>query len=370
MIKVLHVINGLELGGAEMVLLRLVERMDRSRFANEVISLTAGGQLEDRLVEAGADVLSLKGGPSSPRVFFRVMQAARDRRPQVMQTWMYHADLVGGLAGRLARNFPIVWGIHAGPLPPKGQRRMMKIGTRLLAALSHSIPSLIVCCSQTSLDVHGSLGYARNKMVVIPNGFESRALEAERSSGLREQLGIPSDAAVIGRIARFHPQKDIANVLEAFLRLPRTPHLILAGTGMDWGNFELRDLIARNGSSDRVHLLGEVPEPVPLYRACDLVVSSSAYGEAMPLVLGEAMALGVPVVTTDVGDSKYLVGDHARVVPPGDPVALSTAVQRVLDLPRDERMRLGERDCHRISSLYSRAAMVDSYQELYQGLVS
>lgn len=366
MIKVLHVITGLDIGGAEMVLLRLVEEMDRSRFTNSVISLRAGGQLRDRLKAAGAEVLCLRSGTRSPVAPFQVFQEARRSRPDVMQTWMYHGDVHGGLGGWFARAFPIVWGIHAGPLPPKGQKPMMKLGVRILGRLSHRIPTRIVCCSRTSLAVHAALGYAREKMVVIPNGFDSAASHTEAASKLRNQLGLPPNARLIGRIGRFHPQKDIPNLIHAFSRLQGRPHLLLAGSGMSMDNIELRTLMEDLVVIDRVHLVGEVAEPSPLYCACDVVVSSSAFGEAMPLVLGEAMSLGVPVVTTDVGDSKDLVADHERVVPPSNPSALSAAIQRMLDLPEEERLSLGERDRRRISTRFSRAAMVDSYERLYE----
>ncbi len=187
---------------------------------------------------------------------------------------------------------------------------------------------------------------------------------------LRRQLGVATEAKVIGRVGRLHPQKDIPNLLDAFSRLAGEPHLILAGRGMTSENIELRRVIVGLPVPDRVHLIGEIAEPVPLYRACDVVVSSSAFGEAMPLVLGEAMSVGVPVVTTDVGDSRDLVGDDARVVPPGSPAALARAIQKVLDLSDEARLRLGEGDRRRILNRYSTAAMVDSYQRIYEDLAT
>lgn len=368
-VKIVHFITGLQLGGAEMVLLQLVEGMDQSRFSNHVVSLDSDGPLKERLEGAGATVTCLGGNLRSPATLMKVRRITRSERPHLVQTWMYHGDLFGGLGAKIGGSAPIVWGIHAGPLPPPGEKRLMKLGIRGLGFLSRWVPTRVVCCSRSSLEVHARNGYDRKRMLVIPNGFPLRSMVAVDSISVRESVGVAADAKVVGRFGRWHVQKDLRTMLRAFKELSGDPHLFLVGSGMDSGNSDLWAMIQGLGLTGRVQLFGEVGDPAPYYMACDVVVSSSGFGEAMPLVLGEAMSLGVPVVTTDVGDSGELVGSDSRVVPPANPVALASAIQRVLDLPSSERRSMGAGDQRRVQERFSIRKMVEAYERLYEGLL-
>ena len=369
-IKVTHIITDLDVGGAEMVLMRLLERTHGASITADVISLYGPGVLAGRVMDLGVPVRDIGEGLRSKQAVVRaIARTLRQTRPSVVQTWMYHADVLGGLASRRAQ-VPVVWGLHAAP--GVGDERIKlrtRAGLRLAAALSRRVPEHIVCCSHQTRRVHAALGYDESKLRTILNGFEvNYGADGSGRQSLSDELGLPADVLLVGRVGRDHPQKDSATLLRAFARvrasLPET-RLVLVGAGFSADNDRLRAEIEDAGVSDGVLLLGPRDDLLRLNRAFDLVVSSS-YSEGLPVVLGEAMAAGTPVVATDVGDCALLIADDDRVAPPRDPLALATAIQRVLELDEMSRRRLGERDRDRIRNHYSLEGMVRSYEKLYR----
>jgi glycosyltransferase involved in cell wall biosynthesis len=208
-------------------------------------------------------------------------------------------------------------------------------------------------------------------MVVIANGFDTDTFRPDPAARLsvREELGLEPDAPLLGLMARFHPQKDHRTFVRAaaqFLRHSPAAHFLMAGRDVDDRNRTLLAWTTATGAPDRFHLLGLRDDMPRLMAACDIVSTSSSCGEALPLVLGEAMACGVPCVATDVGDSASLVGDTGRVVAPGDPEALSTAWGSLFTLRCDERRRLGERARERVIDRYRLEACVQAHMALYR----
>src|SRR4029077_7777450 len=149
MIKVMHVITTLGPAGAETMLCRVASGMDGTRFENEVVSLTGVLDLAERMQEIGGRVrtLGMKKSVPNPLLVMRLAQWIRESKPDVIQTWMYHANMVGALAARLAGDAPVVWGIHhSAPDPRVDKRRTVQIN-RICARMSRKFPARIVCCS-------------------------------------------------------------------------------------------------------------------------------------------------------------------------------------------------------------------------------
>ncbi|MGH2808412.1 MAG: glycosyltransferase [Actinomycetota bacterium] len=369
---VAHVITGLEVGGAETVLLRLLSHMDRARIASRVISLGSVGKIGPRIEELGVPVVALgrdrfrRNLPVSRRLF----AALRETRPDVVQTWMYHADYVGGIGAWLARGSAVAWGLHTGPVPPDPSLAM-RVGLKVNARLSHFVPDTIVCCAGATQRVHADLGYSSRKMVVIPNGFAEPPVFPNAGEHLKRTIGVSPDSVLIGRVARWHPQKDHETLIaacELVRRQSADVHLVLVGEGMTEQNVELHGWVSGRGLTGSVHYLGARDDVDRLNAGFDVAASSSSYGEAFPLVLGEAMATGTPVVSTDVGDSGVLIDDPSRVVSPGDPGSLANALTKVVTLDPASRGRLGERDKKRVLGTFSLDRMIEAYTSLYERL--
>jgi hypothetical protein len=160
-VLVTHIITDLSTGGAEIMLLKLVSHLDRQRFTSRVISLTASGPIGDRLEAQGVPVqaLGMRPGSPDPIAVARLASWLRQSPPALVQTWMYHADLVGGIAARLAGNAPVIWGIRNSNLDVVRSRRSTRWTVKLCALFSRWVPQRIISCSETARRIHAGLGY-------------------------------------------------------------------------------------------------------------------------------------------------------------------------------------------------------------------
>jgi glycosyltransferase involved in cell wall biosynthesis len=371
--KVLHIITDLDTGGAEMMLFKLMQGLDRDRFAPMVVSLTDIGAVGERILSLGVPVTSLgmARGCVKSGDLRRLVNLLREEQPEVVQTWMYHADLLGGLAARLA-GVPVAWGIRQSNLDPAGTKRRTVGVARLCALLSRLVPARIVCGSEAAQRTHVALGYDERRCIVIPNGFDLDAFRPDPTAraSVRSELGLAADSALIGLIARFDPQKDHGNFIRAAALLHQArpdAHFLLAGEGAASANDTLTSWIETAGLTNHCHLLGRRHDIPRLTAALD-VATSSSFGEGFPNVVGEAMACGVPCVVTDVGDSAIIVGETSMVVPPRNAEALASAWLAVLSLTPEARQELGAAARSRVERHYGLAAVVRQYQTLYMDL--
>ncbi len=376
MIKVMHIITTLGPAGAEIMLSRVISGMDRTRFENEVVSLTGILDLAERMrgIGAGVRTLNMKTSAPNPLLVMRLAEWIRESKPDVIHTWMYHANLVGALAARVAGDVPVVWGIHHSALDPRIDKRRTMFVNRACAFLSRKLPARIVCCSEASLRLHKKLGYTTELLEVIPNGFDLEQAKPIPTAplSLREELGVPTDAILIGIAARFHPHKDHCNFVQAAAllhkQLPEV-HFLLCGLDVTWQNPHLAEWIQAAGIGDRCHLLGVRQDMPRLFAGMDIATNASC-SEAFPMAVGEAMACGTPCVVTDVGDSALIVDKTGIVVPPGDPHALAKAWRKLIEAGFAARHRLGMAARHRVQQHFALPAIVERYQAIYARLAT
>jgi len=369
--RVAHVITGLGVGGAELAMARLVAALDPAGERTLVVSLSGDGPVAGRLRAAGVPVAALRArGLGAPFAVAALARALRAWEPDVVQTWMYHADLLGGIAARMVNAAPVAWNLRMSE-PVKGvERGATRAVVALNASLSRRLPHTIVCCSDATLRAHAALGYDVGRMRVIPNGF-AMPRDAPARADARASLGLPPDALVVGRVGRWHPMKDHVTFLRAArLVVDAVPavRFLLVGHGLEPDNALARAAVAAAGLADHAVLAGTRDDMGAVYAALDVLCSSSRSGEGFPNVIGEAMALGVPTVATDVGESAAIIGPHGVVVPPADPDALAAGLLRVLRLPPGERDALGQAAQARVRERYTMDQMAASYRSLYEEL--
>jgi glycosyltransferase involved in cell wall biosynthesis len=374
-VKVTHVITALGTGGAEMMLYRLLRYSEGAEFEHQVVSMRGIGPVGEKIRALGIPVraLGMRRGVPNPLGLLRLARWLNQDPPDVVQSWMYQADLVGGLAARLAGGAPVVWGIHSAHLDPRSVKRSKIWIVRACAWSSRWLPTRIVCCSEVTREVHTALGYAAEKMLVIPNGSDlgifKPAPEARRS--VRRELGLREGTPLVGLVARFDSPKDHRTFVRAAALLhARVPeaNFVLCGDGITWENPQLTEWIDAAGIRSCCHLLGPRLDVPRLTAGLDVASSSSSYSEAWPLVVGEAMACGVPCAVTDIGDCALIVGDTGRVVPPKDPEALADAWYELLAVGPAVRARLGLAARRRIEERFSLTSAIAKYEELYKGL--
>ncbi|MDT3705258.1 MAG: glycosyltransferase [Thiobacillus sp.] len=375
--RVVFIITGLSTGGAEMMLFKVLEHLDRQRFVPHVISLTTLGELAPRIAALGisVDAMGMKPGRPSPLGFFRLTQIIKHLNPDVVHTWMYHADLLGGLAARLSGISAVGWCIRNSNLDKNRTKLSTRAVVSLCASISKWVPSRILSCSERARQVHVAHGYAAEKMVIVPNGFDLNRFKPDDHARqqIRAELGITDQTPLVGLIGRFDPQKNHLGFFEAAAVLHRQMpqvHFLLAGQDIDSRNAALMQAITQAGVLSNTHLLGLRNDMPELMAALDVLASSSSYGEAFPNVLGEAMACGVPCAVTDVGDSAYIVGDTGHVVASGDMTGLAQALAGILQLPAAERLALSEAARSRVATHFEIGHITRQYEAFYTDLAS
>jgi len=287
---------------------------------------------------------------------------------------MYHADLVGGLAGKVVRQLPVIWGLHNSDLDPKLAKRSLLSIVAANRRFSRWLPARIVCCSDVVRTIHANLGYDPTKLHTIPNGLDTDEFVPNSTAPveLRRELKVHPDTELVGYIARWDPQKDHPMFFGAAGRLAKVRpnvHFVLCGAGMDAANVELGRLVANANLGGRLHLLG-LRSDVPYVTAGLTVASCCSFRESFALVLGEAMSCGIPVVSTGLPGPASVVGDEGWIVPIGNASAMASAWQAALEMTPTEREERGKRARRRIVETFSIQKMVDRYESLYTEIAS
>jgi glycosyltransferase involved in cell wall biosynthesis len=285
---------------------------------------------------------------------------------------MYHADLLGGLAARSIGISSIVWCIRSTDIR-KGGSKVTLLIRKVCALLSGRLPHVIVCGADASRKVHEAVGYAPNKMQVIPNGFDIDQLLSIGISGscIRDELGISNDCKLVISVGRYNPVKDYKTFIEAAGKVATERNdvrFILVGRDLDHSNSQLIALINATGHAGIFHLLGERND-VPACLQESNVFCLHSVTEGFPNVLGEAMALGLPCITTDVGDAAYLLNNPEWVVPAASPDKLADKLDAMLSLPIKERVALGQAAASRIREHFTMDVISRRYHDLYSSLI-
>lgn len=381
--KVFHIISGLGVGGAEVCLCRFVEQSQKDGIHNVVVSLSGEGDLAPRLRSVGCEVIALNMGKSwrDFQALFELIRLVRSAAPDVMQTWMYHADLVGGLAvcaSRVVdwfgfREHPsrptLVWGVHHTAFPQFREGFILGAVSRLCACLSSVVPDAIICCADAARVSHIEHGYHREKMHLVRNGFDTTLFKplTRARQDLRLKLGLPADCRVVGIAGRYHAIKDIGNFIDAAAIVgDREPdiHFVMMGHGLGKDNDHLKHQIAARGLDSKVHLMGPTRDIHESLAGLDVFCLSSR-SEGLPTVIGEAMSCGVPCVATNVGDTATLIGETGVVVPPQDSKKLAEGILSIANMATPDRLGLGQRARSRILRQFPLRAACQGYLRLY-----
>jgi glycosyltransferase involved in cell wall biosynthesis len=379
---VVHIIPSLHVGGAETALLRLIghgvaDQVDADRGANcirhTVISMTPLGSLGRDFAAASIPVVWLDFSKRPLGSFASLCLWLRRHRPDVVNTWMYHADVLGGLAARLCGIRAVVWGVRSTSIGGVLPHWRLRILCRLSALMSHRVPSAIVCVAEAARLSHIDFGYRADQMHVIANGFDIQALDPSKfdASAARALHGFAPDHIVVGHVGRYCNEKDHVGFLKAArLALDREPALrfVMAGRSVSPSNPVLMSAIDSLRLGGHMRLLGERTDVAAVLRSFDMFCLSSTF-EGFPNVLGEAMAMALPCVSTDAGDARVLVGDVAEIVPISDPQAMANALLALARLTPEQRAQRGAAARERIVNHYTVDVMRQQFESVYRSVV-
>ncbi len=362
--KVLHVITGLGDGGAEACLYRLINETHRIT-DHYVVALRSRDKYSKLLSQNGIPVFHLN--IDSPlqiiKQSFDLYSLIKKINPDIIQTWLYHADFLGGILGKIAHK-KVIWGIHNTTLEFGKSSTTTILLVRILSLLSYFIPEKIISCSIASSNSHTALGYCKKKFITIHNGVDTNSFYQSHflRNQFRTELKIQNSDLCIGMVARNDPQKDYSNFISALAELHAQNFpfkCVIAGSNTN----QLQAKVKSKKLENNILILGQRKNIQALMNGLDLLVLSSAYGEACPNVLLEAMACGVPCVATNLGDCKYILGDTGVVVEPKNHQQLS---QAICNLAQNLSKELSCQCMNRISQHFTLSKMVASYKKVWE----
>ena len=367
--KIVHIIIGLNVGGAELMLKRLVESIHADHEV-AVISLTDEGVLGKSFSKIGVDFycLGLHSIFSAPHVFLAIRKILGDLSPDVVQTWMYHSDFIGGLAAKSLGIDNIYWNVRNTYLSGRGVANY--IFRKVCALLSRFIPKKIVYVSYSARDEHGLAGYCREKSVVIGNGFDLDlfSYKADARPMYRDNWGLSDDDFVVCSIGRFDEAKDHITFVKAVKEVRKRSADVVAvmvGKGIPHNEGILREISEDKGGFILLDSRNDIPF---LLSACDLFCLHSIT-EGFPNVLGEAMSVGLPCVSTRAGDAELILGSSEYVCDIGDYSGLAEKINYIKNLPEEDRAGIGCRNKQRVEDNYSLSSVVEKYVQLYEGQI-
>lgn len=378
-IKICHVIIQLKApGGAERMLMQMLLSQKQSLHNKMVVVLGEAGAWGEELRHAGVTVheLSMNSAFDAPSTFLRLKKVLRSFRPDIVQTWMYHSDFLGGLAAYFAGFKNIIWGIHRTSLVATDSP-VTKLVMKMCAMMSSWLPRKIIPVAEAGKKAHIAAGYDASKIEVIPNGFDFSKLTAtaEQRAEFRRACGFTDDDLVVGCLGRFHKVKGQDNFVKAAgLILKSKPDtnikFLMVGKDCDTTNAELMGWINQhNGLSDRMVLLGNRNDVAVCLAGMDIFCLPSRT-ECFPLCLGEAMAMSLPCISTDVGDAGFLSGGTALLVPPQNEQAMAAAVLQVASLDEAARKEMGARGKERVLAEFAIDKVSERYDAVYRELLS
>jgi sugar transferase (PEP-CTERM/EpsH1 system associated) len=360
-LKIVHVVLGLDVGGLERMLLRLLAATDRDRFTPVVCALDAPGALAPELARLGVPLAVIARRPGldaglPPRLALWL----RRERARLVHTHNASPHLYGALAARLALGPRVIHTKHGRNAPDVPRKVLCN---RLAAALSDRVVAVSADAAQVALAVEH---VSPRKVVTILNGVDTAEIRPGADpAAARAALGVPGGGFHVGCVARLDPVKDHGTLLAAFARLRAArpdAHLTLVGGGPERATLEA--LTAALGLLGAVTFAGERHDVASVLAAFDVFALASR-SEGLSLTLLEAAAAGLPAVATRVGGNAEVVvdGETGLLVAPADPAALAAALAALAARP--DRAALGAAGRARVVRHFSAERMAAAYHALY-----
>jgi len=371
--RVLHIITGLGLGGAEMMLLKLLQASDRSTTEHMVLVLTDLDVLASdfRALDVSVQVLRISGLMSGLRGLWAASKLVIASKPDVVMTWLHHADLFGVMLKCLHPTVPLVWNLRCSKLSPEDLPKSNIILVRLLARLSFA-PTVVVANAHVGMEEHIRVGYKPRRWLVLPNGFDTRKFFPDdlARKKVRDQLGLVESDFVVGMVGRYHRMKGFdlfAKAADIAVQRSARLRFVLVGTDVSEENQELVNMFKVAGIRSRVLLLGQRRDIPVVMNGFDILANTST-SEGFPNVVGEAMSCGLPCVVTDVGDSGIVVGQSGVRIPAGDVETLARAWQDFAEMKEGALSVMKASARQRILDMYDISVVARRYQELFESL--
>ena len=364
--KIMHIISSLGYGGVEISLLRLIENNREDE--HFVVCLSQGGPIREKLEELGVIVFALNLKYFNlPLKVWVVNSVCKSEDIKIVTSWLYHADFFSGCLKIINHNLKILWTVHNSLV----DRNSMKASTAFLikinSALSYIIPNKIIYCAHSARVEHeGVHRYNRKNGAVVYNGALPDYNE-KQNIGRRFNISAP----IIGMSARWDPIKNHRLALATISNLVHSEKynnlsFILCGQNIDYKNISLCNLISEFSLEKNVKLLGSVQNMAEFYNQIDVLLITS-FSEALPNVAIEAMYSTKPVVSTDVGDLRQVVGKCGQISD-NNSIDMASNVVNVFEHYDDYVAELSESDFLSFMSQFKIETVVNIYRNIWNEL--
>ncbi len=368
--KILHIITGLELGGTETTLKKLAIKQNQCE-ENDllIISLRSIGKIGLILKQNGIQVkaLNINSIFSLASGIIRLRTEIKNFSPSIVQTWLYHADLIGGLTAYSLGIKKIFWGIRSTDISFSSGLTTIFI-QRICVVLSYFIPYKIIVAAEESKKFHINIGYCKKKMIVINNGFEvpSTRIKSRGFNSLNKILGINKNDFILGSVGRYTPVKDHATLISAVSSLfmdYKNLKILLIGHGLDYKNKELIELIKKTGFLERFILLGK--RESRFYYSLMNIFCLHSRSEGFPNVLCEALLYNLPCIATNVGDAKKILNQYGFIIQPNNIIELREHIKKIINMDKKEINRLTHGSDRSIIKRFSISSIEKKYKSVY-----
>lgn len=367
-IKICYLITGLNTGGAEMMLYRLLKQLDKTRYSIIVVSIIPLGKIADKIKKLGIDVISMDmTSKLDVSAIFRLVRFLKDYKPTILHSYLFHANLLGRIAGKIA-GVPIIISSIRNTIFG-GQIR--ELALRYTDFLSDA--TTIICETAAKRMISRKV-VPKEKLHVIYNGIDPKMYEnfsEDDRQKMRMEFNIPDTATLLISVGRLQKQKGYPYLIQSAVELKNRGYnfvWLIAGEGEL--RFQLEQMVKNYGLEDTIRFLG-LREDVPkLMFASDIFVLTSLW-EGLPGVVLEAMAVGLPVVATDVGGTPELVedGTNGFLIPPGNPMKMADAIEKLINMSGEARRKIGSMGKEIVKEKFTVETMARKHEGLYVKLL-
>lgn len=369
-IKIIHIITGLGDGGAEHTLYKICKYDNLNKHI--VISLKGPDKYSTLLKKIGIEVYHLEMNFFSIRKFIYLLKLLKFLNGNIIQTWLIHGDLIGGLAAKFAGFDNIIWNVRYSNLDFNKKNLLNIFFIKILVKFSFFIPKAVVVVSKSAKKNCEKIGYDKKKLILISNGCDLLSFKPsiKQKFLFKKKYKLKKNISILGNVARYSPMKDHLNLIKSLSLLKSKKYnflCILVGFNINNKNKELLNLIKNLKLEENVRLLGNSNNINQVMNGIDIYVQSSRYGEGFPNVVAEAMACQTPCVVTDIGDAAYIIGKTGWVVKPNDPVMLSKSIEKALLMKKKKDWKnLCSKARNRIKKNFNLNKMINSYKRLWE----
>ena len=370
--KIFHLINSLGAGGAERVLSNLC--INDKNNTHVICTLLGEDEYSYQIKNNSIRVyhLNILKNKLSFLNIFQLYLILKKENPEILQSWLYHSDLIGSIFGTICGIKKIIWNIRHTDISSLNMKNSTKILVRICAIISKFVPNKIIYCSKISLKEHEMIGYNKKKSHLIYNGVDINIFKPTRQNKDKKALKSKKDIFKIGMVARFNHYKNHIGLIDVMKLLELNDikfHCYLIGKNIDSKNKILVDYIHKLGISNKFSLLGYKDNMPDILNMLDLHILLT-YSESFPNVIAEAMSCGVPCISSNEGEAKKIISKNGYILKGNNKKEVFDKIIQIINIKKNnsEWVKL-KRNCKmHIEKNFSLQLMIDNYNRLWKSL--